>query len=179
MPNRKQEKSLRASRLKSSDRRMVREMLQDVRMKFEKPTWAQDATEARYMEPFVYQELTLHPAAEDSYLNRKITVVCFPFFLLDEPPKDIEILSRTNHPPLTLLQTLSSSMGLERDMQQVVCDSSIGQKSRCFYVSQLWGIIVDDSKCISMFNKLMLTSKVCSSLAHGYQRRTSPEMQYL
>lgn len=137
---------MKISPLSSSNRRLVKEHLRSAQMKYEKPIWTQDATEGRRFEPFVFQELSLQDTPESSHLNKKVTIVCFPFFHLDEPTKEVDLMSGTNHPPLTLLQVISPSTALQRDMQQVVCSSPLGQKSRCFHVSQLWGLIINDSK---------------------------------
>jgi hypothetical protein len=142
---RNQEKALRASHISSRDRKMIKQGLSTVRMKYERPIWTQDAAMARYLDPFIFYEFS-QPSSSTPGLGRKVTIVCFPYFLLDEPSRQIELLSHSNHPPLTLLQTLSSSIALERDMQQVVCGSPLGQKTRCFHVSQLWGVVLDDRK---------------------------------
>jgi hypothetical protein len=97
------------------------------------------------MEPFVYQDVPLGRAGPDSQPYEKITVINFPFFLLDEPNKEVELLARSNNPPSTLLQTISPSIPVERDLHQAVCTSHPSLKRQCFHVSQLWGCIIDDS----------------------------------
>jgi hypothetical protein len=128
------------------EKRMVQQQLESVQRQQEKPFFAQYANQGRNMDPFVFQQLWLQDLPAQSHLNRKITVACFPFLLLENHMKRIRLNSPTNHPPLTLLQSIIPSTEPERDMRQVVCKTTIDQKHQCFYVGQLWCLIVDDSK---------------------------------
>lgn len=155
---------------------MIKQSLSSVQMKYERAIWTQDAAVARYLDPFVFHEFS-QPSLTKPGLNRKVTILCFPYFLLDEPPRQMEILSHSSHPPMTLLQTLSSSIGLERDMQQVVSGGPVGQKTRCFHVSQLWGVVLDDRKSnTGAAKKCTNHSKDFFTLVHAFLDRSFSEM---
>lgn len=125
---------------------MIKEKLQSVRKRYESSFFAQYATQGRNMDSFIFQQLWLQPVPSQSHLNRKIAVGSFPFFLLEDYMKRVRLRSpTTEHPPLTLLQSIVSSTEPGRDMRQVVCKSDVKQKQRCFYVGQLWYLILDDS----------------------------------
>lgn len=125
---------------------MVKQRLEAVRKQNETPFFAQYVTEGRNMDPFVFQELSLQPSPSRSHLDRTITILCFPFFLLEDHMKRVRLHSATSHPPLRLLQSLVPSTEPERDLRQVVCKSDVWHRRRCFYVGQLWGLLLDDGK---------------------------------
>ncbi|KAJ4287188.1 hypothetical protein N0V90_012586 [Kalmusia sp. IMI 367209] len=143
------ETSLQVLKLSLQEKRMVKEKLNIVSQQHEKSFFAQYATSGRNMDPFVFQQLWFQPSPTHSHLNRKITVACFPFFLLEDHIKRIRLRSSSSHPPLTLLQSVVSSTEPERDMRQVVCRSITGQHRRCFYVGQLWCLIFDDDQIVT------------------------------
>ncbi|KAF2187094.1 hypothetical protein K469DRAFT_123561 [Zopfia rhizophila CBS 207.26] len=143
------DRSMQAPYLSLGEKRMIKRRLEDLRKKQEKPLWTQYDTQGRYLKPFIFQELWLKSSPAYSHLNRKIMIMSIPYFLLDAYIRRLRLSSPTNHPPLTLLQSLSPSTSPERDMQQVVCRYPIGQKDRCFYVSQLWCLILDDTLLVT------------------------------
>ncbi|KAF1951942.1 hypothetical protein CC80DRAFT_190551 [Byssothecium circinans] len=143
------ESSLNSLRLTWEEKRMVRLKLAGVRKQYEKTFFGRYATQGRYLEPFVFQQLWLQPSTAQSHLNRKITVVCMPFFLLEDRVRYIRLQSPTNHAPLTLLQSDVSTIETDRDLRQVICKSVSGQRHRAFYVSQLWCLILDDGKILT------------------------------
>ncbi|KAF2682863.1 hypothetical protein K458DRAFT_419701 [Lentithecium fluviatile CBS 122367] len=138
------ETSLQTLRMSVQEKRAVKQKLESVQRQHEKPFFAQYANQGRNMEPFVAQELDLQDMPAQSHLDKKITIACFPFLLLENHIKRIRLQSPTSHPPLTLLQSVVSSTEPERDLRQVVCKTAVGQKHRCFYIGQLWCLIIDD-----------------------------------
>ncbi len=75
---------------------------------------------------------------------RTVTWICLPYFTL-EPYSGLAGASKQKgFPALTLLQTKYLRTTRSRDMQQAVCQQKDVASGLCFYVSQLWCLILDN-----------------------------------
>jgi hypothetical protein len=92
------------------------------------------------MEPFVLQELPNSP------ISPTIVALCLPYFHLDEYTANAEDPKSAKHPPRTLLQSFMPSTTHDRDMEQVVCKLQFAPDSYCYHVSQMWCLILNESK---------------------------------
>lgn len=74
---------------------------------------------------------------------RTISWLCVPYFCLDRYATPAN-LKPSSHPMRTLLQARYSLVQKKRDMEQAVCHLSGTPVEHCFYIAQIWLLILDD-----------------------------------
>jgi hypothetical protein len=74
---------------------------------------------------------------------RTVSWLCVPYFCLARYATSSS-LRPSSHPMRTLLQARYSQVQKKRDMEQAVCQVSGTPPEHCFYIGQIWILILDD-----------------------------------
>lgn len=72
--------------------------------------------------------------------------ICIPYFSLELYSGLLGATNLASFPAQTLLQMQYSRNTPQRDMEQAVCQLGTGNRGECFHISQLWCIVIDNSK---------------------------------
>jgi len=88
---------------------------------------------------------------------RSISWLCVPYFRLDRYATPSS-LKPSSHPMRTLLQARYSLVQRKRDMEQAVCQVSGTPADHCFYIAQIWLLVLDD--CASPFFSQFVQDKL-------------------
>lgn len=125
-------------------------LLDRVQRQFEKAL--PHGLEGKYMQPGLVHVQYFHDKHFKSQRRCQVTWLCIPFFCLETylPPSLPE--KPLGHPLPSLLQARYSSITRDRDMCQDVCELKSAPKGSCFHVSQLWCLLVSDSKLCRLVN---------------------------
>ncbi|PGH07592.1 hypothetical protein AJ80_07981 [Polytolypa hystricis UAMH7299] len=137
-----QEYAVGHSALNGTEKTDVRRLLERIRKKFERPL--PQGLNGRYMEPNLAQDVYYEDGDSKNCKSRRVLAMCIPFFSLEEYKARKLPDKSSGHPLRSLLQSRYSSIGKERDMQQVVCKLGSAPKGHCFHVSQMWCLVVGD-----------------------------------
>lgn len=78
--------------------------------------------------------------------------ICIPYFALQEYSGLSAGTSTATFPNQTLLQMQYSRIPQQRDLDQAICQLGIAEKDECFHISQLWCVVIDNSKQTSHFS---------------------------
>lgn len=103
-----------------------------------------------------HESLTVDGKVIDS---RTVTWVSLPYIALQPYSGPLGDKNTSSYPTPTLLQLRDPRTNRNRDMQQAVCQQQGVAKNLCFYVPQLWCLILDNCTCCSIFIKLSPASK--------------------
>ncbi|KAF2109449.1 cora-like Mg2+ transporter protein-domain-containing protein [Lophiotrema nucula] len=128
---------------------MIKRIARRVRKENEKPLHGHNTSGGCYMREFATQDMIRQKQSSLSHLNKKVTMIGLPHFLLDDYHGRVRLHSTTEHPPLTLLQSESASAPPDRDLQQAVCSITGPHDDRIFYVSRLWCFILNDDLLVT------------------------------
>lgn len=77
---------------------------------------------------------------------RTVTWFCMPYFCLEEYSGVLSGSRPDAHPMRTLMQARFSLVRMKRDMQQVVRSVNGTPEGFCFYIAQIWCLVLDDCK---------------------------------
>lgn len=72
--------------------------------------------------------------------------ISIPYFSLEQYSGLLSASNLASFPPQTLLQAQYSRNTAQRDMEQAVCQLGTAKRGQCFHISQLWCIVLDNSK---------------------------------
>ena len=96
---------------------------------------------------------------------RTISWLCVPYFRLARYAVPSS-LKPSSHPMRTLLQARYSLVQRKRDMEQAVCQVTGTPDEHCFYIAQIWLLVLDDCtyRFLSRYaqDKLMLEALIVS-----------------
>jgi hypothetical protein len=90
--------------------------------------------------------------------SRSILWMCVPYFCLEKYAVPSG-LGPSSHPMRTLLQARFSMTEKKRDLQQAVCHLTDTPNEHCFYIAQVWFVILDDCGSFSSVYICVLTCK--------------------
>lgn len=74
--------------------------------------------------------------------------ICIPYFSLEHYSGLLGASNLASFPAQTLLQAQYSRNTAQRDMEQAVCQLGTAKREECFHISQLWCIVIDNSKSV-------------------------------
>lgn len=125
----------------------------------DKPIHASNGSSVRFMTPATLSTpIDPQPQglSERQSEQKKVIWMCLPYFLLQKYSVNSSGLLPASHPMRTLLQTYSSFTQKNRDMEQAVCKLPGSPQEHCFHIAQVWCLVVDECKFISIVKILKL-----------------------
>ncbi|EKD16183.1 Mg2+ transporter [Drepanopeziza brunnea f. sp. 'multigermtubi' MB_m1] len=129
--------------LTSLEQSSISKLLGRVRKGWDKPLQTATKTKARYMVPSFLQDNLSEEKISKTSRMRTISWVCLPYFVLQQysAPSGSRASS---HPMRTLLQARFALTRKERDMKQAVQGLGNTPPEHCYYIAQVWFLIIDD-----------------------------------
>lgn len=111
------------------------------------------------MEPGRDTEKVQNPSGPQQRRNKPqtITWLCVPYFSLDKYTAKGSGSGQGVQPVRTLLHGHSSSVFEDRDMHQAVCKLAGGKPDFCYYVPQVWYLVIGDCECFMTTEGMSLT----------------------
>lgn len=115
-----------------------------------------------YMEPEVVEIPLMNP--EDDQHDQKqssdatLKWACLPYFNLQQYSGLLAGTGNASFPSWTLLQQHYRAISEQRDMEQAVAQLGAAPKGHVFHISQLWCVVLDNSK---------IAATVCSVEVRG------------
>ncbi|KAH8819883.1 hypothetical protein F5884DRAFT_762073 [Xylogone sp. PMI_703] len=130
------------------ERAAISKILATVKVKYDKPFQTSRNLKTRFMVPSFIQHQAAGETRPKSLRPRVISWLCLPYFCLEKyfVPSN---LPESSHPMRTILQARFSLTAKKRDMEQAVCQLPGTPADYCFYIAQVWFLVIDDSWLIS------------------------------
>lgn len=138
-----QNNALSITGLTDLERNAVSKLLGRVKKRYDKPLQTSRNIKTRFMVPSFLQDNLSGEMRPKASRARTISWMCVPYFCLDKYAVPSG-LKPSSHPMRTLLQARFSLVQKERDMQQAVCHLPDTPAEHCFYITQVWFLILDD-----------------------------------
>ncbi|KAI9053978.1 hypothetical protein LZ554_002922 [Drepanopeziza brunnea f. sp. 'monogermtubi'] len=140
--------TLKIPGLTSLEQSSISKLLGRVRKGWDKPLQTATKTKARYMVPSFLQDNLSEEKISKTSRMRMISWICLPYFVLQQysAPSGSRASS---HPMRTLLQARFALTRKERDMKQAVQGLGNTPPEHCYYIAQVWFLIIDDSVIVS------------------------------
>lgn len=136
--------------ISEADRHGVVKLLSDVKKYSIKSTPTAKGSNVKTIEPgFLQTKLGQDSKSKGQAGSRTATWLCIPYFSLQKYTGTLSGATPGSYPTRTLLQEQYSGVPKERDLQQVVCQTGHVPADTCFYVAQLWCVVLDDSLLIT------------------------------
>jgi hypothetical protein len=131
-----QDCAINASGTTSSESYAISRVLDSFRYRSEKPFRNPQGETGRY-----FSEGLIQSKGEK---GKSILFFCIPYASLEKIENQSSAVHTGNHVTRTLLQTLFSSAGRDRELKQAVCHLPQTPKQHCFHVPQLWCLVVGE-----------------------------------
>lgn len=113
-----------------------------------------DQTVSHLKKSIIFRRLLVNDGACQRRSGKLVVWGCVPYVCLQKYAGDsAETLS--SFPPETLMQAGSAGSTKSRDLKQAVCRMTTGPNKLCFHVAQLWVVVVNDSRSLSMVGKTL------------------------
>ncbi|KAI3336240.1 hypothetical protein F4824DRAFT_462651 [Ustulina deusta] len=134
--------------LTSSEKSGIKKLLQDVKSRgIRRIVTAHGGHKVMQPKGLPMRRLQSNDTAMSTSRNRAVYWVNLPFFELKKYSSEKH--SSELFPAQTLMQADYSQHLMARDMQQAVRQIKEGTEGHCFHISQLWGIIIDNSLLVT------------------------------
>ncbi|OWP01047.1 hypothetical protein B2J93_6521 [Marssonina coronariae] len=143
-----QNNSLGISGLTALERSSISKLLSRVKRGYDKPLQTSTRTRIRYMVPSFLQDTLSEEQRPKIPRARTVSWMCIPYFCL-EKYSTAAGLRASSHPMRTLLQARFALTRKERDMKQAVQGLGNTPPEHCYYIAQIWFLIIDDSLIVS------------------------------
>lgn len=141
----------RLSGLSDLEKSALKRLNSDVRKTCVKPRTNPKGVKVGYLDPRSYEVPLKTFAKKSSTIDADSTTgsarwICIPYFSLEQYSGLLSASNLASFPAQTLLQMQYSRNTPQRDMEQAVCQLGMVNRGECFHVSQLWCIVIDNSK---------------------------------
>jgi hypothetical protein len=125
------------------ERNAISKLLGRVKKRHDKPLQTSRNMKTKFMVPSFLQDNISGEMRPKASRARTISWLCAPYFCLDRYATPSN-LRPSSHPMRTLLQARYSLAQKKRDMEQAVCHLPGTPAEHCFYIAQIWFVILDD-----------------------------------
>ncbi|CZR57820.1 uncharacterized protein PAC_07709 [Phialocephala subalpina] len=148
--------ALNIAGLSQLERGAISKLLTRAKKGYDKPLQTSTKMKTRFMVPsFLQDSISEEKRLKDSRV-RTISWLCVPYFCLDKYSTPSG-LRASSHPMRTLLQARFGLTKKERDMKQAVRWLGNTPAEHCFYIAQVWFLIIDDSLIVSCARPSMVS----------------------
>ena len=110
---------------------------------YDKPLQTSTKVKTRFMVPSFLQDNVVGEKRSAVSKARTVSWLCVPYFCLEKYSTPSG-LRQSSHPMRTLLQARFALIQKDRDMKQAVCYLQNIPPEHCFYIAQVWLLILDD-----------------------------------
>ncbi|RFU26986.1 hypothetical protein B7463_g9342, partial [Scytalidium lignicola] len=129
--------------LSDAERAAISKILGNAKRRYDKPLQTARNLKTRFMVPSFMQDYISGDRRPKTLRPRIISWLCLPYFCLEKYFVSSN-LREFSHPMRTILQARFSLTGKERDMKQAICHLPATPTDHCFYIAQVWFLVLDD-----------------------------------
>jgi hypothetical protein len=139
-----------------AERAAVANLRAEVKRQCVKTRYNPQGAKVGYMEPKCIQTPIQSTGKTSSESSHAANWICIPYFSLQQYSNSPSTSNTGIFPAQTLLQSQYSRSSQQRDMDQAVCQLGQVQQGECFHISQMWCLIVGNSKQFTVFCIIVL-----------------------